>query len=749
MNKPLPSDVVAGLAVRRGLSRPDQVAECLAAQASSKDLNDLGDLLVQRGFLSRVQHEMLVSQAGAGGPDAPVGFASEADLLRKAVRQNLIKQADVAAILASYAAGPANKKMSELLLELGLLDFAKTQALGIRPEPAKKIPELKKGTSRGMRAIPARPARPPQKMTLLAVGGGGALLLIVLIIVLASGGSPAPTVAVTIVEPRSVMLDGEMRLSAQTQGGEPPFLFVWNFSDPDTSAGFSHETRDPATAFRPPQAGTYRVSVTVTDRKGRRASSDRTDLSVDVAAPLSGEIVVKPAGGLAPLSVQVQAKIRGGLKPVRIEWKTAAGASASGETARITLAAPGKHSITMTAEDKAGQKLTRVREIAVDDPSVSVAILKLPVLRSSGTGFIVENNGERFIVTNEHVASGVGPIYAVLFEPQADRLNERRIQCRVVAVHPEMDLVVLKPQTEPDRPPLALASVLPTMNERIRVIGFSGGFSLLAREGSAGQYDTQSKLFNFSASVNPGDSGGPVLKSDSAEVLGVTVRRYERTGGGRIVQGHAEAIPASFVRELLGSMPASAAPPSSIAAPARAELQSMKEKILEIARGLKEVEAKLDKLPENDGPTRGKLFNQMESIYVAARLRMEEFVKSARTLLSREGPGSPWGAVLWQARATAEILCRPDIDERSWREMLDLLYGICSTATAPAGKCNMCQGKGELQCRWCQGMGTCPACRKQIDPDCANCSGTGRCLWCNQSLKYPCLLCEGKGSWPP
>jgi hypothetical protein len=287
------------------------------------------------------------------------------------------------------------------------------------------------------------------------------------------------------------------------------------------------------------------------------------------------------------------------------------------------------------------------------------------------------------------------------------------------------------------------------MNEKIRVIGFSGGFSVLSREGSAGQYDSQAKLFSVAASVNPGDSGGPVLRVDSAEVLGVTVRRYERTGGGRIMQGHAEAIPATFVREFLQQALADAQrAKSSIAQSAQAELSGVKEHVRAFVTAMRDYETELAKLAASDEQGRARLYERMDRVSDEAVKRMEAFVKSARSVLSSGGLDTNWGHALWQAQAAAQVLTMPDIDYPTWRTWLGILWDIVHPATSPAGPCQLCKGKKEIPCRWCEGLGSCPPCRKKLNPECANCYGTGRCLHCQQTLKFPCLLCRGRGTWP-
>jgi S1-C subfamily serine protease len=772
------SDAITGLALRKGLSRPEHVAECMAAQAASSEDSGLSEVLQKSGYLSRVQLQMLASQSSAG-PQVASGFVTDSDLIRKALKDGALKPADLASALQAYASGPEEKRLSELILELGLMEFTALQRLSQPPKAAEPIlaqpPQPAKAPPRAPtpvppppppKAVPAAPAppaaapkriskrslppgKPAKKINLaLVIGGGAGALVILILILVAVGGSSAPECWIAKIEPASIGLDGEVHFSAGVRGGSPPYRFYWSLEDSESGYRFLHESREASSTFRVRQVGNYRIVLWVLDRGSTRSAAIASDVTLAVASPMKVTAKLKSPAGLNPMSAEVTGEAEGGRPPYKFEWKSEAGAAAQGQTARLKLSGVGKHKITLTVEDAAGQRLTQQCEAAVEDPSTAVVSLKLPMDGSTGTGFLVEYKGEKYVITNDHVASGFGPIFAVPFEAQADRLTERRIPAKVVAVHPDMDLVALKLEWVPDRTPLGFAEGLPQMNEKIRIIGYSGGFSVLSRDGSAGQYDAQSKLFNVAASVNPGDSGGPVLKADSPDVIGVMVQRYERSGGGRIMQGHASAIPVSFVRDLLETLsPDRDRSRTSISRQVESELAGIRERTRAYVIQLRDLEKEMAKIPQDKDEERFKLFERFNKLMEESRQGMEDFARNSRRILAREGIATSWGAALWQARSLAESICHYEGGLESG-QLLATLYKISEAATQPSGRCGVCQGKGELVCRTCEGKGTCPLCRSKSNPECPLCAGTTRCLACMQALKFPCVLCSGKGNWP-
>jgi S1-C subfamily serine protease len=150
----------------------------------------------------------------------------------------------------------------------------------------------------------------------------------------------------------------------------------------------------------------------------------------------------------------------------------------------------------------------------------SVETKQAPPANSSGTGFIVNGTGE--ILTNAHVVQGCSRI-----EVQGDRKEATRTE--IVALHETLDLAVLKGVAPHEQPPKI--QTLLKVGEPIAVFGFplskllpsSGNFTLGHVSALAGLRD-DTRMFQFSAPVQPGNSGGPILDY-KGDVVGVATSK--------------------------------------------------------------------------------------------------------------------------------------------------------------------------------------------------------------------------------
>lgn len=135
---------------------------------------------------------------------------------------------------------------------------------------------------------------------------------------------------------------------------------------------------------------------------------------------------------------------------------------------------------------------------------------------STGTGFYV---GARTVVTADHVVAGCGRVTL------ADDS-----ELAVVASDSELDIAVLM---APDRAPrwLALAEGGLRLGQRVHAAGFPyysiAGTSLNLTSGNVSALagvDDDGRFFSFTAPVQPGNSGGPLLDA-RGRVLGLVVAR--------------------------------------------------------------------------------------------------------------------------------------------------------------------------------------------------------------------------------
>ena len=163
----------------------------------------------------------------------------------------------------------------------------------------------------------------------------------------------------------------------------------------------------------------------------------------------------------------------------------------------------------------------------------------------SGTGFIVNESG--LVVTNKHVVNGASQVTLRL-------ASGGDFRGRVAQRHPSLDLAYIEIDANQSFTPIAIGD-----SEKIRVgedviaIGFPLGSSL-GQEPTVSVGIVSAKRndrLQTDASLNPGNSGGPLLNM-FGEAIGVVTSRVDSTDSGRVVTGIAFAIPINEVKSSLG-----------------------------------------------------------------------------------------------------------------------------------------------------------------------------------------------------
>ena len=185
-----------------------------------------------------------------------------------------------------------------------------------------------------------------------------------------------------------------------------------------------------------------------------------------------------------------------------------------------------------------------------------------------GTGFIVHGAG--LVITNKHVVEGNSEVNIRL----ATGGNYRG---SVLSVHPTLDLAYIEIESGDTFSPLALGdSDASRVGDNVIAIGFPLGPEL-GREPSVTRGIISAKredlgFLQTDASLNPGNSGGPLL-NESGCVVGVNTGGIVGTGEGQAISGINFAIPVNHLREALRDVPdipvcqAGAAPSLAVAAP--------------------------------------------------------------------------------------------------------------------------------------------------------------------------------------
>jgi serine protease Do len=175
--------------------------------------------------------------------------------------------------------------------------------------------------------------------------------------------------------------------------------------------------------------------------------------------------------------------------------------------------------------------------------------------RAVGSGFIIDADG--YVVTNAHVVKGAQRIQVVLQPPDSDgslasalssKVNV--VPARIIGQTPEIDIALLKIERK-NLPALPLAVYRNLrQGESVFAFGSPQGLRNTVTHGLvsavARQIDVDSPLIyvQTDASVNPGNSGGPLLNLDG-EVVGMNTFILSQSGGN---EGLGFAIPCATVR---------------------------------------------------------------------------------------------------------------------------------------------------------------------------------------------------------
>ena len=189
--------------------------------------------------------------------------------------------------------------------------------------------------------------------------------------------------------------------------------------------------------------------------------------------------------------------------------------------------------------------------------------------QSSGSGFLIEFEGDPFLVTNYHVVEGAlepdtadlqdGAEVSVTFPADPDE----DVAVDVVGVNPSFDLALLRLQDEtalPDAEPLRIADA-----DRLRVgqktiaIGNPFGLASTVTSGivsalgrfvpTIGQLPVP--MIQTDAAINPGNSGGPLLDS-RGQLIGINTAIINPQG--RSFAGLGFAVPSDLLLESLTAL---------------------------------------------------------------------------------------------------------------------------------------------------------------------------------------------------
>jgi len=150
--------------------------------------------------------------------------------------------------------------------------------------------------------------------------------------------------------------------------------------------------------------------------------------------------------------------------------------------------------------------------------------------KGNGSGFLINTSG--YIATNYHVIDGAVEIFT--------EIKGKDYKCKLVAVDKENDLAIIKVVDKNNF--ITYSTITSNKTEtgsEVFVLGFPYALSLLGNEikltdgkvSSQSGFRGESKTYQISAPIQPGNSGGPLFNSDG-NVVGIVSSKF--TGGENV-----------------------------------------------------------------------------------------------------------------------------------------------------------------------------------------------------------------------
>ena len=189
------------------------------------------------------------------------------------------------------------------------------------------------------------------------------------------------------------------------------------------------------------------------------------------------------------------------------------------------------------------------------------SVVQIITSSGSGTGFIVSENG--LLVTNRHIVGNARRVTVVTSTGEEYR-------GKVIQRHSVLDLAYVEIDSDRTFTPLVIGDASDvSVGEAVIAIGYPLGEEL-GLEPTVSRGIISAKRDDYlqtDASLNPGNSGGPLLDTNG-NVIGVITFRISSTPSGRPVTGIGFAIPIDAVQQDLGALAASGNPsPESTSTP--------------------------------------------------------------------------------------------------------------------------------------------------------------------------------------
>jgi serine protease Do len=173
---------------------------------------------------------------------------------------------------------------------------------------------------------------------------------------------------------------------------------------------------------------------------------------------------------------------------------------------------------------------------------------------SLGSGFIVDLNGKKYVLTNNHVVEGAESIRVTAQDGQV-------LPAKLVGSDKWLDLAVLELKSTDDLPtaPLGSSGAL-EVGDWVIAIGNPLGFDYTVTLGIVSALNRSvprpdgsgyfRRMIQTDAAINPGNSGGPLVNA-RGEVVGMNTIIARQTNGGLAVEGINFAVPIDEIKKVL------------------------------------------------------------------------------------------------------------------------------------------------------------------------------------------------------
>jgi S1-C subfamily serine protease len=167
--------------------------------------------------------------------------------------------------------------------------------------------------------------------------------------------------------------------------------------------------------------------------------------------------------------------------------------------------------------------------------------------KSIGSGFLISSNG--YALTCKHVVEGLPNLTALMNDQQEVQLN-------VLFTSAKYDLALVQVMVPRKMPYLAIRDARGLApGDRLYAVGASAGLQSTVTDGVFTGFRTieaaKGDFIQFSAPVNPGNSGGPLV-DENGKVVGVVSLKF-LSQQGMPVSGVGFAVPSAQIREEYGT----------------------------------------------------------------------------------------------------------------------------------------------------------------------------------------------------